>query len=66
MGGIFSRPAYHVGFNAAVRLCFDPVAGNGHNVILIQVDEGQGTHAAKSLRTDADADPYGYDVRMDI
>ena len=66
MAGIFSRPAYRIRSNPGVFLGPVPVSRNGNGIILIYVVKGQGTGTAKSLRTNADTDPYGYDVRMDI
>ena len=80
MAGIFRYAAYRIGCNAfcfrffvsfrasvSFRIyCSFPVSGNGHNVILVQIVEGQGTRAAKTLRTDTDAGRHGYNVRMDI
>ena len=64
MAGILRRAADGVGRDAAVRRRPVPVAGNGHNIILVQVVKGQGTRAAEVLRADADPRAYGHDVGM--
>ena len=64
MAGVLRRSAYLVGGYAVSAAV--PVAGNGHDIILVQVIKGQGTRPAEVLRADADARAYGYDVGMHI
>ena len=66
MAGIIRRTADYVGLDAFVCIGSVPVAGNGYNIVLMQIVKGKGTHAAKALLADADARRHGYDIRVHV
>ena len=73
MAGILRRTADAAGLNTLLRFFAGflirvhiPVAGNGYNIILVQIVKGQGTHTAQTLLTDADARRHGYDIRVHV
>ena len=66
MAGVFRRCADRIGGNAAVGSRTVAVAGDGHDIILVQVVKGQGTYAAPVRFADADPRRHGHDVGMHV
>ena len=66
MAGILRRTVHFAGRDAAACCVSIPVAGNGYNIVLVQIVKGKGTHAAKGLLADADARRHGYDIRVHV
>ena len=64
MTGVLGRAAYVFGDDPAVFPAAVPVAGDGHNIILIQIVKGQGARAAEVFGADTGPGGHGYDIGM--